>query len=309
MLIGHQNSRSLFLDALAQGRMHHAWLITGPRGIGKRRFADWAASTLLSAGANADMSEHAASTQALLDAGSHPDHRILQPPVEGKGSATESIIVEQIRSLAEFLHSFPAIAPWRTLIVDSIDDMNLNAANAFLKELEEPREQTVYFLVSHSPARLLPTIRSRCRTLRLFALSENDTRAVLQAQNPGLAGPELDALARIADGVPGAAMDFAGANLAGLEQDLDRVGAGGSAVDFAKSLQAKAAQPRLQALLTLVPRRLAAAARRNADPRLFDLYEEAQVLAREAIPLAYDRLQVAMALAAIVARMGRIQEN
>lgn len=310
MLIGHAKPKAAFVDALHHGRVHHAWLITGPKGIGKRRFAQWAAQALLAGeDGRSGSAPGIEATRSLLEAGSHPDHRILEPPEEGKGSATGSIIVEQIRELADFLHSYPAIAPWRTLIVDSIDDMNINAANAFLKELEEPREQTVYLLVSHSPARLLPTIRSRCRTLRLFPMSEEDTRSVLLAEEPDLSTAELDALVRVADGAPGMAIDLAGADLNGLESALDRLAAGSNAADFARSLQSRAAMPKFQALLTLVPRRLAQAARISADPRLIDLYSQAENLSKEAIPLAYDRVQVAMAMADMIARMGRIQEN
>lgn len=311
MLIGHAKPRETLLDARDRGRMHHAWLITGPRGIGKRRFADWAALKLLAADGGPDDVPPANPAAALVAAGSHPDHRILTPPEEGRGSASGSIIVDQVRELADFLHSYPAIAPWRTLIVDSIDDMNLNTANAFLKELEEPRPQTIYLLVSHAPARLLPTIRSRCRQLRLFPLPPGESTQVLEAENPGLAPGALASLVALSDGAPGAVADLAGTDLVALEQQLDRIaaGAGAEALALARSLQPTSAVPRLRALLALVPRRLAAAARRHPDPRLLDLHAEAERLARDAIRLAYDRPQVAMALADITARAGRIQDS
>lgn len=309
MLIGHQQPREAFLDALASGRMHHAWLITGPKGIGKRAFADWASLKLLSGNRGAAATPADDPAASLVNAGSHPDHRLLAPPEEGKGSATASIIVEQVRDLSDFLHSYPAIAPWRTLIVDSIDDMNVNTSNAFLKELEEPRQQTIYLLVSHAPARLLPTIRSRCRMLRLFPLQDSEVREALEIAEPGLSAADIDPLVSLARGAPGAVADLAGADLAGLEKTLDRIAGGGDPVPLARSLQAQAAIPKLKALLALVPRRLAAAARRNPDPRLLDLYAEAEVLARDAVRLAYDRPQVAMALADITARAGRIQDN
>lgn len=302
-LIGHEAAQRIFLEALERGRLHHAWLLAGPKGIGKRCFADQMARRLLADPSGVQDSD------ALLDAGSHPDHRELVPPAEGKGSATGSIIVEQVRAVTEFLHSFPAIAAWRVLIVDSVDDMNVNAANAFLKELEEPREQTIFLLVSHSPARLLPTIRSRCRILRLQPLADADTATVLAAQNPELDASALRALVRMADGVPGSIGGFAGVDIAALDSELTRLAQGAPAADFARGLQAKAAAPKLQAALMLVSRRLVTAARTRTDPQLFTLYDEAQALTREALPLAYDRVQVALALADIVARMGRIQEN
>lgn len=307
MLIGHHRPREMFLEALSGGRLHHAWLITGPRGIGKRQFADWAALKLLSGGRGLDDTPSDDPAASLVAAGSHPDHRILAPPTEGRGSATGAIIVEQIRDMGDFLHSYPAIADWRTLIVDSIDDMNVNTANAFLKELEEPRQKTVYLLVSHSPARLLPTIRSRCRPLRLLALPDAEARLVLEQQNPGLAEAELSQLLALARGAPGSVADLAGADFAGLERQMDRVMGGGDALALVHSVQPQSAAARFRALLALAPRRLAELARATPDPRLIDLYAEAEALSQSAVPLAYDRGQVAMALSDIMARAGRIQ--
>jgi DNA polymerase-3 subunit delta' len=304
MLIGHQSQRDTFLDALGSGRMHHAWLLAGPRGIGKRAFADWAALKLLAGTQVPDGQLAECPAAQLVAASSHPDHRLLAPPVEGKGSATESIVIDQIRELGEFLHSYPAIAPWRTLIVDSIDDMNSNTSNAFLKELEEPREKTIYLLVSHAPARLLPTIRSRCRTLRFFPLTDSDVAQVL---DESVAADERDRLVQLARGAPGAVMALAGADIGALDAALDRIVGGEDGAALVRSVQPQSASPRLQALLALVPRKLAAAARANPDPRLLDLYAEAEGLARDAVRLAYDRGQVAMALADIMARAGRIQ--
>jgi DNA polymerase-3 subunit delta' len=307
MLIGHHRPREMFLEALSGGRLHHAWLITGPRGIGKRRFADWAALKLLSGSPGIEDTPAAEPAAALVGAGSHPDHRVLAPPTEGRGSATSSIIIDQIREMGDFLHSYPAIADWRTLIVDSIDDMNPSTANAFLKELEEPRQKTVYLLVSHSPARLLPTIRSRCRPLRLLALSDAETREVLLGEAHGLSEADMAQLTALARGAPGSVSDLAGADFAGLERAIDRVVTGGDALPLVHSVQPKAAGPRFQALLALAPRRLAQLARINPDPRLLDLYAEAEALSQSAVPLAYDRGQVAMALSDIMARAGRIQ--
>ncbi len=307
MLIGHHRPRELFLEALSGGRLHHAWLITGPRGIGKRRLADWAALKLLSGDRTLEDTPATDPAAALVAAGSHPDHRVLTPPTEGRGSATGSIIVEQIRDLGEFLHSYPAIAEWRTLVVDSIDDMNASTSNAFLKELEEPRQKTIYLLVSHAPQRLLPTIRSRCRPLRLLALPDSEARQVLEAEHPGLPEPEIAQLVHLARGAPGSVSDLAGADFAGLERAMERVIGGGDALALVRSVQPQAAGPRFQALLALAPRRLAQLARANPDSRLLDLYAEAEALSQAAVPLAYDRGQVAMALSDIMARAGRIQ--
>jgi DNA polymerase-3 subunit delta' len=310
MLIGHHEQRRAFLDALGTGRLHHAWLLAGPRGIGKRRFADWAALKLLADERGEGDVDAQAPAARLVAAKSHPDWRLLAPPEEGKGSATASILVEQVREAGDFLHSHPSIAPRRVLVVDSLDAMNLSAANAFLKELEEPRPGTVYLLVSHAPARLLPTLRSRCRTLRFASLGEAETLQVIEAGLPDAAPAERAALARLAAGAPGSILSLAGADLAGLEQALDRVARGeGSAAALARGFAGQAAIPKLEALALMVPRRLAAAARATPGPELFALYDEAEALGRDAVRLAYDRVQVATALADIVARAGRFSRT
>lgn len=307
MLIGHDTQRAAFLAALASARMHHAWLLTGARGIGKRCFAQWAALKLLAnERGEADVSpEHPAAR--LLAAGSHPDFRLLAPPVEGKGSASGTIIVEQIRASRDFLHSHPSLAKWRVMIVDSIDDMNLNAANAFLKELEEPRAHTLYLLISHAPARLLPTIRSRCRRLPFDQLPLAATQQVLGLAFPDLPALELESLARVANGAPGTVFDLGQADMADLERWIEKLLQGIDAVDFARTFAAQTALPRFRALLLLTARRLALMAQNQPAPALFDLYDEAEALLRDAIRLAYDRVQVAMAVADLLGRAGRIE--
>jgi DNA polymerase-3 subunit delta' len=306
MLIGHLEQRRAFLDALGHGRMHHAWLLAGPRGIGKRRFADWAALKLLSGTGgegDVDLEDPAA---RLVAAGSHPDLRRLQPPEDSK---TGIIQVDQVREMGEFLHSYASLSDWRVLIVDSLDVMNGSAANAFLKELEEPRPRTIYLLVSHAPARLLPTLRSRCRILRFLPLADEEARAVLRQESPEADSGSIEAMARLAEGAPGAVLSLAGADIAGLERALDLVARGGSPLSLARGFQGQAAIPKLEALALIVPRRLAEAARATPRRELFALYDEAEALGRDAVRLAYDRVQVAMALADILARAGQLQRT
>ena len=309
MLVGHHKQRAALIEALGGERMHHAWLIAGPKGIGKRRFADWAALKLLSGGRGTDSVDPDDPAARLVESGAHPDHRILAPPEEGKGSATSTIVVDQIRDIADFLHSYPSIAGWRTLIVDALDNMNSNASNAFLKELEEPRPKTVYLLISHAPGRLLPTIRSRCRMLRMHPLGRDDTLSVLRRAMPEARPGTIDALATLADGAPGAVLGLAGADLPALGATIDRLMAGGGAVSVARGFQGQGAIPQLEALAMLVPRRIAAAARKHPSAELFALYDEANAIARDAVRLAYDRVQVAMALADILARTGHIERQ
>lgn len=208
---GGEAVETAFLDALARGRLHHAWLLTGPEGVGKATFAYRAARRLL--GAEPDQSrgllgsnpEDPVSRQVAAQ--SHPDLMVLERDL-GDGKARRNITVDEARRLPEFFANTPAAAPYRVAIIDAIDDMNVNAANAVLKTLEEPPARGVLFLVSHAPGRLLPTIRSRCRRLAFAPWEEGRVSALLE-RRMGL--PESDAarLAHLSAGAPGKAMAMA----------------------------------------------------------------------------------------------------
>lgn len=286
MLLGQDEQRDQFEAALAAGRMPHAWLLEGPRGIGKRGFADWAAWRLLGGGA-AD-----SPGAQLLAAGSHPDFRLLAPPEEGRGAKTATIPVDQVRDLHEFLRRHSALAPWRVVIVDAADDLNRSAANALLKLLEEPGAQTLLLLVSHAPGRLLPTIRSRCRRLRFRPLAEADM-ARLAPDLPEAGRARLLALAR---GAPGELFRLVEADALALLQAL----ANEPPAAFARQFQPATAVPRFRLLVDLVPRLLAQQARDRHDAALAGLQQQAARLAAETIPQALDRVQVAHALAQLV---------
>ncbi len=199
-LFGHAPAQQRFLDAYAQGRLHHAWLIEGPEGIGKSRLAHRLAAFLLGARGPAGQPLDAPETDEVwraCAAGSHPDFRLLKRELNDKGKLTQDISVHQIRELTQFFTMKAALGGWRTGIIDAIDETNRNGANALLKTLEEPPPKCVLFLVNHGREPILPTIRSRCRVLRLSALSEADCLTALEAAG---APPQA---ARIARGRPG----------------------------------------------------------------------------------------------------------
>ena len=200
-----------FLDALNRGRLHHAWLLCGPEGVGKASFAYRAARRLLGAapdehyGLLGSSPEHTVSRQIAVR--SHPDLMVLERVGED-GKARKVIPVDDARKLPEFFSKAPASAPYRVAIVDAVDDMNANAANALLKILEEPPERGVLFLVSHSPGGLLPTIRSRCRRLTFAPWSEAETTAFVE-RSLDVTEEAAIRLARMAKGSPGRALDLA----------------------------------------------------------------------------------------------------
>ena len=232
-LVGHDQAEKTLLAAQQSGRLHHAWLMTGPRGIGKATLA-WRFARFLLAGQdqgglfgggpeNLDVSSDAPGRH-LIDARSHPDLFHLRRSLNhDTGRIRAEIAVDDVRGLGEFMHMTPAMGKWRVAIVDSADEMNRNSANAVLKILEEPPTNAVLLIVSHAPGRLLPTIRSRCRRLALQPLSEDTVVKLLGDHAPETNPEERRALARLAEGSIGRALELAGAGSLALYREMVEV--------------------------------------------------------------------------------------
>ncbi len=211
-LEGHESAERAFLEALERGRLHHAWLLVGPEGVGKATFAYRAARRLLGArpepgyGLLGADPEDPVFRQAAGRA--HPDLMVLERDDPG-AKARKSIPVDEARALPEFFAKSPGRAAYRVAIIDSADDLNPNAANAVLKTLEEPPERGVLLLVSHRPGSLLPTIRSRCRRL-VFAAPPAEDAAPWVADAASVSPEAAHALLKMARGAPGRALRLAG---------------------------------------------------------------------------------------------------
>jgi DNA polymerase-3 subunit delta' len=233
-LIGQAGAEQAFLKDFAAGRLPHAWLISGPRGIGKATFAYRVARFLLSQpmqpeesglfGASAPvalgmMPEHRVFRQVAQQG--HPDFRLLErTPNPKTGRMRNEIVIEDVRAVIDFLHLKPAASPWRVVIVDSADDLNRNSANALLKMLEEPRPNTVILLLSHAPQALLPTIRSRCRKLALQPLPGEQIAAELAASFPDVKAEDRALAAATAGGSLGQAIRMIEQGGVGLVREI-----------------------------------------------------------------------------------------
>jgi DNA polymerase-3 subunit delta' len=218
-LLGHEAAEAAFEDARARGRLHHAWLLIGPEGVGKATFAYRAARRLLGAPADprhgllgADPA-HPVSRQVIGRA--HPDLLVLERVGED-GKPRKSIPVDEARRLSEFFSKSPAAAPHRVAIIDAADDLNVNAANALLKTLEEPPPKGVLLMVAHSPGRLLPTIRSRCRRLAFQPLGLEAAADFVRARADVSEEAALR-LSRMSGGAPGRAWGLAAAAAIALD--------------------------------------------------------------------------------------------
>jgi DNA polymerase-3 subunit delta' len=207
-LFGQQAAERALLEAETGGRLHHAWLLTGPRGVGKATLA-WRIARHLIAGAPAASLEMAPEHPVFrqVAALASPQLFLARRPWDEKGERLRTAItVDEIRALKGFFQLSAAEGGRRVAIVDAADELNAAAANALLKILEEPPPGAVLLLVSHRPAGLLPTIRSRCRELRCTALAAADLGRALAAAGAEAAADER--LALIAGGSVAAALDL-----------------------------------------------------------------------------------------------------
>jgi DNA polymerase III subunit delta' len=188
-LYGQEAAQSVFADALSGGRMHHAWLLAGPVGIGKATLAYQVARAALAQPDERDLFgqglaiEPECRTDRQIRALSHPSLFIIRRPYDPKTKRFSQIIpVDEVRKLKGFLSLSAGDEGRRVVIVDSADDLNPSAANALLKSLEEPPGRTIFLLMTSAPGRLLATIRSRCRFIAMAPLQESDLkRAATQA--------------------------------------------------------------------------------------------------------------------------------
>ena len=170
-LVGQDAAVSHFLSNLAQSKLHHACLLTGPKGVGKASFAHMAARFMFH---NVDpvLAAKNAQNMSVLDderlgkqieQGSHPDLMIVTRPWDAaKERFKQAISVDEVRKIRSFFNLSAGMGGWRICIIDAADDMTLNAANALLKILEEPPPKSLFLIVSHQSGSLLETIRSRC---------------------------------------------------------------------------------------------------------------------------------------------------
>src|SRR6478735_5441874 len=187
-LFGHEAMEGELAQAFAGGRMHHAWLLAGREGIGKATLAYRLARHVLARPEERDPAgqslEVAPETPAArqIRALSHPGLLLLRRPYDMRSKRiAASIPVDEVRRLKSFLGLTAGEGSWRVVIVDAADELNLNAANALLKSLEEPPTRGLFLLVASEPSRLLPTVRSRCRRLELAPLSGEALRTATEA--------------------------------------------------------------------------------------------------------------------------------
>lgn len=315
---GQDRAVTQFAEAWATRRLHHAWLLAGPKGVGKATFAHAAARRVLADAAGPPSSLPGIDTDddhpvvKLVEAGSHPDMRWLERLTDEKTEKTaRSISVDQVRDLGQFMGMTAALSPWRVVVIDSVDDLETSGANALLKILEEPPANTLFFLISHAPGRLLPTIRSRCRRLDFAALDDDAMASILETHAIGLSLGERDKVIAMSFGSAGRALAFAELGLAKLEDSALVILRQGDPTnsrrsELASELGKKGAADRYAAFLSLAPSLIAREAKQlhgGARERALDAYAKARELAVIAPRLSLDPAATVFQIGGILAEV------
>lgn len=303
---GHDKPWRQWRTAMTGSRMHHAWILSGGRGVGKAGFALQAARELVGGPAMRD----------------HPDIIVLTHPPKDDKEATKrdegkpfetrrNIPIDEVRAMQRRLTTRPTLGERRAVIVDPADDLEASASNALLKSLEEPPQGTFFLLVTHRIGRLLPTIRSRCRVLRFPPVPAAEIDAILRREVP-----EADAATRAAAivasaGSPGAALEFVGLGLGELHTLMAELVRSGDP-DFArrgKLAEAIGARPDRQRQLAAIElaRSVVAEAMRDVDmrdiPALAEAHTQLSRLAGEFPTYNYDAGLLVMEIGSLLAAL------
>lgn len=312
----HGDAWTQWRAAMAGPRMHHAWLLAGRQGLGKSEFALAAARELVAHG------------EAVPPHGEHPDIIVLtHPPKDDKEAAKRaegkphevkrSIPIDLVRSMQHRLTTRPTLGDRRVVIVDPADDLETGGANALLKSLEEPPVGTFFMLVAHQPARLLPTIRSRCRVLRFAALPDDEVRRLVAEAAPQADEATIAAAVTVAAGSPGIALRFVAQDL-GMIAGLMRQIAGKGDPDFALrgklagEIGARPDRERIRAILDLaraIVADLAPEAQPQQLPCLIRLHGELVALTGQVSTYNFDAGLLAMEIGTLLASAAPASER
>ncbi|MFZ1814406.1 MAG: DNA polymerase III subunit delta' [Rhizobiaceae bacterium] len=266
VLIGHDGILDQLAGAHASGRMHHAWLITGPAGIGKATLACRFAGHLFR---NPDPASSPRSyvqppaddpVESRVARGGHPNLLHLRRGIRDDGKFRSQLTIEEVRKTVSFFGTSAGERGYRVCIVDTADDLNRAAANALLKVLEEPPPRTIFLVLAHASSGVLPTIRSRCVKLTMRPLGQEDILSALDrlGVSKGLAHDDLHEIARLSSGSVRRAIILAMQNGAGMYRKLVELVANPSSPDWgaihllASELAPVARNDRYQLFLQLV---------------------------------------------------------
>ena len=304
-LVGHARQIETLREAFAGSRPHHAWLLAGPKGIGKATTAIRIATELV-AGGGFDR------TRAQVAAHAHPALLHLTRPWDDRTKRFRTQLpVEEVRRTSAFFGMTAAGSKRRICIVDAADDMNASSANALLKILEEPPDGAVFFIIAHAPGRLLPTIRSRCRTLTFQLLDDHDVASAVDSLVPNATSGDIERAVLVAKGSVRMALRVLLGDVLDLVARFDRAVEGSlsgrpsrlAAHDVAERATARGAD--FETFMDIALDRIAARIRAPSTPeaalvRWADLWERVRESRERATTFNLDRRQVVLDLFALL---------
>ncbi len=314
-LIGHDDAWTQWREAMAGPRMHHAWLLAGKRGLGKARFAQAAARELVAQeGRNQSEGPH---PDIITLTNLPKDDKEEKKREEGKPYETKrNISVAQIRAMQQRLNTRPTLGSRRVIIIDPADDLEKSASNALLKSLEEPPVGTFFMLVAHRPARLLPTIRSRCRVSRFAPLSDSQIGDLLDREAQDVDAATRDAAVAAAGGSPGTALDFVQRDLGPLNSLMREIAQSGD-TNFvlrgrlASAMGTRPDRERILAALDLARAVLAGEitdADKSRIPAIVDAHAELVTLSAQAPTYNFDAGLLVMEIGSLLAKAANPRE-
>ena len=279
-LFGHDATLDLMAARYASGKMHHAWLLSGPRGIGKATLASRFAGHVFRHPDAPQAPQHYVKppandpVEAQLARGAHPNHLHMRRPWNHKSDKwRQELTVDEIRRTVSFFGKSAGEAGWRVAVVDTADDLNPAAANALLKVLEEPPPKVLFLVLAHAP-KLLATIRSRCQKLPIRALQNGDVVTALNSFGlaQAVSQPDLELAAKLSQGSVRRAIVLLGNGGLALYQNFAMIAASNANMDWeqihklASELSPVLANERYLLLLDIAHDYIARRIRGEAEP-------------------------------------------
>jgi DNA polymerase III, gamma/tau subunits len=218
-LIGFEKEFEIVSQNLNQKKLNNSILVCGNKGIGKYFFVTQIIEDFITKKINQDNINH---HLTLLNNNTHPNIRILQKKIDDKtGKLKNNITIDQVRELNNFFIETSVIENFpKFIIIDSADYLNLSSSNALLKILEEPKINTYFFLVSHQPSSLLPTIKSRCLKINFPSHNFKDFESILLSNNISFDEEILKLLFDITNGSPGISFEY---NFENIKEQFDKL--------------------------------------------------------------------------------------
>ena len=178
--IGNNNIEKFMVNSINTNKLHHAYLLSGIKGLGKATFSYRCAKYILSDSLENNMNiSNSEKVSKLIESDSHPDFMVLKKDIENNKSLIE---IDQVRDCINFFNHTPILGGYKICIIDSLDEMNINSSNALLKILEEPPRNSLFFIVSHNRDSILPTIKSRCINLQFKKFSNDEIKSFLKTK-------------------------------------------------------------------------------------------------------------------------------